>query len=138
MAKQSGVLLCYAAVLALAAATSALDLIQTPEEKTLMEWAISEGTVTKASISRNKDGVRGLFATEPIKTGDVILHVPEHLVLSVKNVGAAVSAKALGKGVACIPRRTPGSLITALRGASHAQLNCMLLQQVIGHLFVQL
>lgn len=57
----------------------------------MLEWAISEGTVMKATISRNKEGVRGLFATEPIKEGDVILDVPEHIVLSVKNVGAAVS-----------------------------------------------
>lgn len=87
-----------ALLLALAAAASchAFDIIQTPEEKAMLEWAISEGTITKATISRNKEGVRGLFATEPIKEGDVILNVPEHIVLSVKNVGAAVSPPPCG------------------------------------------
>lgn len=94
-------LLLFAATVLLAhdaaAAEFTFDTFMTPEEKQLMDWVLSEGASLRVTIGRNADGVRGLFTTMDVKKGEVLLDIPEHIILSVKNTGAAEAAPVLLK-----------------------------------------
>ncbi|KAG2492431.1 hypothetical protein HYH03_009374 [Edaphochlamys debaryana] len=51
----------------------------------------------KVTIGRTAEGVRGIFTTEEVLAGEPLIIIPDHLVLSVKNVAAAEAAPVLLK-----------------------------------------
>lgn len=64
-----------------------------------MDWAVSEGARLRVTISRNKDGIRGLFTTQDVNEGEELIYIPSHLVLSVKNAPASETAPVLLKEI---------------------------------------
>ena len=76
-----------------AAAEFTFNAFMTPEEQQLMDWTLSEGARLRVTIGRNAEGVRGLFTTMDVKQGEILVDIPEHIILSVKNTGAAVRAR---------------------------------------------
>lgn len=64
--------------------------IITQEEQEMLDWIRREGGDFKVTISRTSTGVRGVFTTESVRKGDVLIRIPDHLVLSVRNIPAAV------------------------------------------------
>ncbi|KAG2447795.1 hypothetical protein HYH02_007252 [Chlamydomonas schloesseri] len=80
----------FVAVLALASVLGrGTDAYITNEEQSFLDWVISEGGELRVTIGRDAKGVRGLYTKQPVKKGEVLISIPEHLVLSVKNAAAA-------------------------------------------------
>ncbi|PNW82543.1 hypothetical protein CHLRE_06g283200v5 [Chlamydomonas reinhardtii] len=71
----------------------------TKDEQALLDWVIAEGGELRVTISRDEAGVRGLYTTQPVKKGEVIVSIPQHIVLSVKNVAAAEASPQLLKEI---------------------------------------
>ncbi|GLI61626.1 hypothetical protein VaNZ11_004045, partial [Volvox africanus] len=87
----------FAQALFLIAFTPTSNAYTTTEEHSMLDWIKREGGEFKVTISRNSAGVRGVFTTENVRKGDLLVLIPDHLVLSFRNVPAAEGAPLLLK-----------------------------------------
>ncbi|PNH04549.1 hypothetical protein TSOC_009281, partial [Tetrabaena socialis] len=85
------------ALLLLAVFTGQIQGQMTAEEERLVNWVLEEGATLRVTIGRRPDGVRGLFTTQAVAKGDLLVYIPDHIVLSVKNVAASEAAPTLLK-----------------------------------------
>ncbi|GIL56131.1 hypothetical protein Vafri_11561 [Volvox africanus] len=87
----------FTQALFLSAFTLISNAYTTNEEQSMLDWIKREGGEFKVTISRNSAGVRGVFTTENVRKGDLLILIPDHLVLSVQSVPAAEAAPLLLK-----------------------------------------
>ncbi|EFJ40346.1 hypothetical protein VOLCADRAFT_108207 [Volvox carteri f. nagariensis] len=69
----------------------------TKDEQEMLDWISQEGGEFKVTISRTSAGVRGVFTTQDVRKGELLIYIPDHLVFSVRNVPAAEGAPLLLK-----------------------------------------
>lgn len=63
-------------IIAAAGARTTLD------EDAFLAWMRSNGVESRVTISRGENGVRGLYTTEDVAYGEVLVEIPGHLVLN--------------------------------------------------------
>ncbi|GFR50920.1 hypothetical protein Agub_g13239 [Astrephomene gubernaculifera] len=85
------------ALLFVASSASEANIGLSAEEEQLMDWIAQEGGNFSVALGRNADGLRGVFTTRSARKGEVLIHIPEHLALSVKPLAAAEVAPLLLK-----------------------------------------
>ncbi|GIL88165.1 hypothetical protein Vretimale_14080 [Volvox reticuliferus] len=87
----------FAQALFLIAFTPRSNAYITAEEQIMLDWIKREGGEFKVTISRNAAGVRGIFTTQNVRKGELLILIPDHLVFSVPSVPAAEGAPLLLK-----------------------------------------